>query len=170
MRVFALVLMLAVGGASAAAQQEGTSHAVFTMPPVSAGCPVAFSVERKDNSGLVETKTPGAPLGQGLRIHFEPKQAALVSATIKVHGFPLSGRVMPAASGATSDDATETFELTANGAALVQSSIWTKAMGAVSYVELTRATYADGKTWQASKGTRCSAAPSPLVLVGAGLK
>ena len=78
--------------------------------------------------------------------------------------------MLPALSLAASKfDAIETTVLTATAdSPLLHSSVWTKKMTAINWVELTRLEYADGTTWQASPQSHCSAAPSLFVLVGSG--
>jgi hypothetical protein len=169
MRVSAMVVMLLLFGAEVVAQTTaGSTAAVFTGPPASESCPVNFSVERKSNSGLIAVDGGKEARGQGLRVNLASAPSKVRIAEITVHGMT-AGDIIPAASPAhQGDDATETFESNANGAAaLVHSSVWTKKLTAVTWVELTRLVYANGTTWQPSQGSRCNAAPSLLVLVAA---
>jgi hypothetical protein len=164
-----MVLMLFFSGAGAAAQATaGSTAAVFTEPPASESCPVNFSVERKSNSGLVAVDRGDEAYGQGLRVNLDRAPSNVLTAEITVHGMTAGGMIPAASRARHRGDATETFELNANGgAALVHSSVWTKRMTAVTWVELTRLVYSNGTTWQTSRESRCSAAPSLLVLVAA---
>ncbi len=169
MRVSAMFLMVLLSGVGAAAQgTAGTTAAVFTDPPASQSCPVNFSVERKSNSGLIAVNRGDEVRGQGLRVSLVGAALDVLTAEITVHGMTAGG-ILPAASQTQQGrEATETFELNANGGAtLAHSSVWTKKLTAVTWVELTRLVYANGTTWQPSQASRCSAAPSLLVLVAA---
>jgi hypothetical protein len=171
--ILILILILLLSSSSLTAQTSAaTTSTVFTTPPASQSCPVNFSVKRNPKSGLVMVKRPGTPPGpaysQGLHIDFVPRtESPIRKASITVHGMTPGTRMLPTrAATPMGDDATETFELTPSaGLPLLHSSIWTKKMSAVTYVELTRIEYADGTTWQPSPESRCTAAPSLFVLV-----
>ena len=75
--------------------------------------------------------------------------------------------VLTAASGMSAADSTEAFQLTP---VAERSSLWTKKLNAISWVELTRVEYANGNVWQPSTESRCTAAPSLLVLVDAAAR
>jgi hypothetical protein len=180
MRNPSIILLLLLSSVSLPAKTSaGSTSTVFTQPPASQSCPVSFSAERKPNSGLVLVRRPPGsltpdPLAQGLQITFDKSSPpSIVRASITVHGMSPRSRAIPAAipvsSGASlGDDATETFELGGNaGSPLLRSSIWTKRMSAITWVELTRLVHANGTIWQPSANSRCTAAPSLLVLVDA---
>lgn len=146
-------------------------------------CPVGFSVAGRPDGSVVWTDNAPAPVshGPGLNIVFgkataiAPSQAPIVSASITVHGMSRGTRLVPLQFGDTPDrsipanDATETFSLGGKGSQpLLNPSIWTKNMAAVTSVELTQVTYADGTTWQPSAAHSCSARPSLYVPVSAG--
>lgn len=102
--------------------------------------------------------------GAGLDIIFN-HGAAIVSADVAIHGYPPAAHIIPA-DPLRPREVTETFHLTSvDGKPLVQSSIWTKQMIMVNWVELTRVEYADGTSWQSSSPRECGAAPSLFVLV-----
>jgi hypothetical protein len=130
-------------------------------------CPVGFSINRKPDAAVIWTDSPNprAPHGQGLDITLAKPKAQIASADIVVHGYPAGLHIFPATPSAPSE-ITETFHLTANAdQPLLQPSIWTAHMVAISWVELTRLDYADGTSWQASTPRQCRAAPSLYVLV-----
>jgi hypothetical protein len=117
---------------------------------------------------MKNVRNADVPRGQGLQINFVPfPAAAILKAGITVHGASARLHMVPAsAAAANREDVAETFELTSNAEGpLLHSSIWTNKVVAVSWVELTRVEYADGTTWQASPESRCTAAPSLMVLV-----
>lgn len=168
MRFSPLLLMLLIPTANLTAQSA--TSAVFIAPPASQSCPVAFSAERRPNAGLREVVQGNEPShGQGLQINFPSwLPSAIVKASITVHGASAAARMVPAASGMSSADSTEAFQLTpVADTPLQHSSIWTKKLNAISGIELTRVEYANGNVWQPTAESRCTAAPSLLVLVGA---
>jgi hypothetical protein len=130
-------------------------------------CPVGFSINRKPDAAVIWTNSPNprAPHGQGLDITFAKPKSQIASADIVVHGYPAGLHIFPATPSAPSE-ITETFHLTANAdQPLLQPSIWTAHMVAISWVELTGLDYVDGTSWQASTPRQCRAAPSLYVLV-----
>ena len=170
MRSSSLFLMLLLAPPALVAQASaGSTSAVFTAPPASEACPINFSVRRTPNSGLVAVDHPGAPgqpLAQGLELNFRNlPPSAIVRAEITVHG--MSGlHMVPADTAQKSTDSTETFVLTASeDSPLLHPSIWTKRLNAVAWLELTRIEYANGTVWQPTAESRCTAAPSLLILV-----
>ncbi len=138
-------------------------------------CPVGFSVDQRPDGAVVWTNAPQppAPHGPGLDIHFRSSaslaHSPIVSATITVHGMSPRLRALPIAFGSSpAADATETFSLGSNSTQpLLNPSIWTRSMSAITWVELTQLVYADGTTWQAPSQSQCIARPSPFVLVNA---
>jgi hypothetical protein len=106
--------------------------------------------------------------GQGLQINFFGKlPSGIVKASITVHGASAAAHMIPAASGMSTADLTEAFQLTP---VADHSSLWTKKLNAISWVELTRVEYANGNVWQPSTESRCTAAPSLLLLVDAAAR
>jgi hypothetical protein len=106
-----------------------------------------------------------------LQINFTSSSgSAIVKADILVHGaktFGHEGLLLTGSTSATRND-TESIQIAGTaGAPLLHPVIWTKAMTAISWLELTRLEFADGTVWQASAESRCTAAPSLLVLVDA---
>jgi len=169
MRSSSLFLMLLLAPPALVAQTSaGSTSAVFTAPPASQACPINFSVKRTPNSGLVAVdhpNAPGEPPAQGLELNFRnPPPSPIVKAEITVHG--MSGVHMVPAAAQKGSDSTETFVLAASeDSPLLHPSIWTTKVNAVAWLELTRIEYANGTTWQSSAESRCTAAPSLLVLV-----
>ena len=170
MRPSSIILILLLSSPGVYAQTSaGSTATIFVSPPASEACPVNFAVKRSSHSGLVMVKPNGAGFTQGLQIDFL-KSPEILRANLTVHGMSARGHMMPAASRASRpDDASETFVLTPGaGLPLLHSSITTKKISAITWVELTRIDYANGTTWQASPESRCTAAPSLFVLVDAG--
>lgn len=144
-----------------------TTPAIFTQPPTGESCPVGFSAERRSIPTLKNVRNADAHRGQGLRINFVAiPSATILKASLTVHGASAKLRTVPASFDvAMPDDATETFQLTGTQGSLLHSSIWTRQIVAVNWVELTQLEYADGSTWHTSPESRCTAAPSLMVLV-----
>lgn len=138
------------------------------LPPRMA-CPVAFSAQREGAWGLLATERPNKPdarLGQGLDLSFRTPAHAIVEADIIVHGMTPQTRIIPVPAGASEDAAEEfTLEGTADHP-ITLSSVWTKRLATVSWVELTRLVFSDGTTWTQTGDTHCISRPSMLVLVG----
>jgi len=140
-------------------------------------CPVGFSVAGRPDGSVVWTDNAPAPAhhGPGLNISFgkptalAPTQAQIVSATIAVHGMSRGTRLVPLQfSNTPTSDATETFSLGgSDGQPLLNPFVWTRNMAAVTSVELTQVTYADGTTWQPAAQRQCIARPSLYVPVAA---
>ena len=164
-----MVLTLLLSSVSIAAQANpGITSTVLIQPPSSESCPVRFSAERRSIPTMKNVRNADVPHGQGLQVNFLTLPAtAILNADITVHGASARLHMIPAATAkANRDDAIETFRLTSSAEGpLLHSSIWTNKIVAVSWVELTRVEYADGTTWQASPQSRCTAAPSLMVLV-----
>jgi hypothetical protein len=124
------------------------------------------------NSGLVAVNRPGAlsALGsQGVQVTFDKSlSSGVLKVDLTVHGLSPRGRMIPTALAAAKDDSdsTETFQFSGSSdAPLLSSSVWTKQMSAVTWVELTRIEFTNGTVWQESATARCAAAPSLFVLV-----
>lgn len=161
---FSPLLLLLLTPAANLIGQSATST-VLVAPPASQSCPIHFSADRKPNAGLEVVKGNEPPHGEGLQITFAGKlPSGIVKASITVHGASTAARMVPAAGGKAAADSTETFQLTP---VAERSSIWTKNMNAINWVELTRVEYADGNVWEPTAESRCTAAPSLLVLVSA---
>ena len=161
MRFSPLLLLLLTPTANLIAQTATST--LFVAPPASQSCPINFSAERKPNTGLEVVKGNEPPHGQGLQINFTGKlPSGIVKASITVHGASTAARMVPAATGKSAADSTETFQLTP---VAERSSIWTRNMNAINWVELTRVEYANGNVWQPTAESRCTAAPSLLLLV-----
>jgi hypothetical protein len=138
-------------------------------------CPVGFSIDRRPEGNIAWAGTAPTHHGPGLEIVFgqptkiAPSQTQIVSASIAVHGMSPHARMVPLeSSDAPLPDVTETFSLGGSaGQPLLNPSVWTKNMAAVTSVELTQVTYADGTTWQPSASRQCIARPSLYVPVAA---
>jgi hypothetical protein len=161
------VLLFASGGFVHA--QAGSTHPLFVMPPASVSCPVNLSATREPGGPLHAVAKDSVPTGQQLRINFDGATSlVIVKADIVVHGVATShseGMILSGPLG-VSRKSSESFQLAGTPSApLVHPLLSAKDMTAVSWLELTRLEYADGKVWQASEGSRCIAAPSLYLLV-----
>ena len=166
MRLSPLLLMVLIPTTGLSAQSA--TRAVFIAPPASQSCPVHFTAERRPNAGLEVVKGNEPSHGQGLQVNFSGKLPSdIVKASITVHGASAAARMIPAASAMSNADSTEAFQLTP---VAEHSSIWTKKLNTISWIELTRVEYANGNVWQPAGESRCTAAPSLLVLVDAAAR
>jgi hypothetical protein len=166
MRLSSIIFVLLLSPVSLTAQTStGNNPAVLVAPPASHACPVQLRVDRTPQGAVVVTKGAPAPRGQGLNITFARPESQIVSADVVVHGYPAIVHIIPATPSAPTE-VTETFHLTGSaGQPLLRSSVWTKQVIFVSWIEVTRLDYAGGTTWQPSAPRQCSAAPSLYVLV-----
>ncbi len=131
------------------------------------GCPVGFAARRAPDGGLV-TVSPRTKLqGQQYSLTFSPDSAhAITQARITLHGLA-GGRVIPA-KDISLGDASESFNLSPSFSGsrhLFQSTIYTKKLTGVQWVELNELTYADGSTWHESDTATCRVAPNGFMLV-----
>ena len=171
--IFILILALSATGLAAQTATPGASSTVFIAPPASQSCPVNFSAKREPNSGLVAVARSPQPnaspgqISQGVHITFEKSPSpGILKVDVSVHGMSGRGGMIPAAA---TDVSTETFQFSGSPSApLLSSSVWTRQMSAVSWIELTRIEFANGTVWQSSPTARCAAAPSLFVLVDSG--
>lgn len=167
MRPSPLLLMLLLSSIGLAAQPANTP-AIFVAPPASQSCPVSFSADRQPYGGIVNVDRGATFPGQGLQINFlRSASAAILKVDVKLHGLTPGVRMSPASADTRKAvQTTETFHLAASeGSPLVHSSVSTKRLASVDWVELTRIEFANGTTWQPSAESRCVVAPSLLVLV-----
>jgi hypothetical protein len=170
MRYASMFFALLICSAGLAANaQAGASHPLYVQPPASQACPVGLSADREPGGPLQPVGTGSIPRGQGLQINFiSSADRAIVKADILVHGVKSVGReglllTRPTSIGRHD---TESFQVEGTAAApLMHPLIWTNNMTAISWLELTRIEYADGRVWQTSAESRCVAAPSLYVLV-----
>ncbi|HMH16489.1 MAG TPA: hypothetical protein VK578_25540 [Edaphobacter sp.] len=173
MRGVSGLLVLMMASATVWAQEKAhIGPTVLMAPPVSTGCPVGFSAERRSSTQVRYAKDGKQLRGQGLELQFDPQSnpKKILKANVTVHGVNGAARVMPAGSG-DSDDVAELFQLEAGAGeeSLRHSSIWTKRVATVRWVDLTEVAYADGSVWLASASGRCRIEPNGFLLV-AGAK
>lgn len=166
-----LVLVMASAGAWAQANPH-IGPTVFMAAPISTGCPVGFSAERRSAGAVRYAKDGSERRGQGLELKFDPlaDPKKIVKVNVTVHGVNGTARVMAAGEN-SGDDVAEIFQLEAGAGegSLRRSSIWTQQVSTVRWVDLTEVAYADGSVWLASASGRCRVEPSAFLLV-AGAK
>jgi hypothetical protein len=169
MRFSSIVFALLFAPASFVHAQAGSSHPLYIMPPASESCPVNLSADREPGGPLHAVDKDSVSTGQQLRINFNGATGlVIVKADIVVHGMKTSGSEGMVLTGplGVSRKSSESFQLTGTpNAPLLHPLLSTKDMTAISWLELTRLEYADGKVWQASAESRCIAAPSLYLLV-----
>jgi hypothetical protein len=162
-----LVLVMASAGVWA----QGNAHigpTVFMGAPISIGCPVGFSAERRSSTEVRYAKDGKQLRGQGLELQFDPRSnpKKILKVNVTVHGVDGTARVIPAGEN-SSDDVTELFQVEAGAGegSLRRSNIWTQRVSTVRWVDLTEVAYADGSVWLASASGRCRVEPSAFLLV-----
>ena len=154
-------------GRSSVPAQKATD-AVVLQTPSSLGCPVGFAARHGQEGAVVNVGPRSKHPEQSYRITLTPfKAAGIVAAEVTLHG--ISGlHVLPA--GRTVDgrpDATESFNLSPSPGekAMFQSTVYTRKLTGVQWVELNELTYADGTRWQASSEANCRVVPNGFMLV-----
>jgi hypothetical protein len=150
----------------AAQSRSGDAQSQYSLPRLSAACPVQFSANRE--GGLMMRKTDDAQgsLGQGLDLKFVNDAGRdILSADITVHGY--TGQVLAQPLRVVQPrERTEDFHLqNPNQRNLSTTSVWTHNISAVTWIELMRITFRDGTSWQRSAPEDCVVTPSLLVLV-----
>jgi hypothetical protein len=168
MRPASIVFALLFGCALAANAQAGATNPLYVQPPPSQGCPVGLSATREVGGPLHAIDDPLVSGGRQVRINFAAGQAVL-KADIIVHGMKSPSAqqgLILTGPAANSQNNTESFQLVGSAASpLLHSTIATKRMTAISWLELTRLEFSDGTIWQRSGGSRCVVAPSLYVPV-----
>jgi hypothetical protein len=179
MRTSMILPILLFATIPAASQQSPTSRAPsqYRFPADHMACPVELRVDRRASVISREVDGKAIPTGQGLALHFRSPSATtpggvavtpgriITSADITVHGY--AGRVIAQPLSADSQaELTESFHLTASRAEpLVDKTLWTARINGITWLELTRVTFADGTSWQSTIPAECRIEPSLFVLV-----
>jgi hypothetical protein len=134
------------------------------------GCPVGLLVERRSDFGMRLAKDLGeSGPAQGLHIRLVPLVTPRIeSAEITVYGVTSRAGIVPVGVAATTE-ISKTFVLHPGeaGKGVQEATVWMHEVGALTHVELNSLTYADGSVWHESEASRCYAAPSLFLLVGA---
>jgi hypothetical protein len=167
--------------AAAAQPTRSQSPQQFRFPPDRMACPVSLRVDRRAEVISREIDGKAIPTGQGLMLHFgspfipstagaasdgtTKSKTTVISADITVHGYA-GGVVEQPLTIRSSSELTEDFHLTGSATApLTEKSVWTTKMHGITWIELTRATFSDGSSWQSSVPKECVVEPSLFVLV-----
>jgi hypothetical protein len=167
--------LLVLAMASTAALAQANAHigpTVFMGAPISTGCPVGFTAERRSTTEVRYAKDGKQLHGQGLELQFDPRSnpKKILKVNVTVHGVDGAARVIPAGSS-DSEDVAELFQLEAGAGegSLRHSNLWTQRVSTIRWVDLTQVAYSDGSVWLASASGRCRVEPSGFLLV-AGAK
>jgi len=173
MRNASLLVVLLLTSVGISAQQSadnapGVFIAHFQTPLMLNSCPVNFAAQRQSSTEVrYANQGQEKSHGQGVQLTFTQRQTLeIVKVQVTVHGTSDKVRIIPAGSSAN-EDLTEIFQLERQPgtASLLRSSLWTRSMGSVSWVDLTEIEYADGYVWHKSKVSQCRATPSGLLLI-----
>ena len=147
-----------------------TGHSQYVLPHTNLACPVRLNAERRSATGMILRETDGRarPHGQGLQVNFDrAQQLPIIAADLTVHGYSGGAIALPL-TVTSAKDLVQDFHLTGTSERpIVESSIWTSNMTAISWIEVTRLVYADGTTWQRSSSRECVFEPSLYVPVNA---
>jgi len=163
----ALLAALLASATLSAQVKVAESPAVLFDAPMSSGCPIGISAERRSSVAVSTVgSAPGRTLSQGLQLRFSRLfTPGIEGVTVVVHGLSGKTQMMPA--GIDSSDVAESFHLNRAGqaASLSASYIEPKRVRTTQWVELTSVDYTDGTTWHESSGGQCKVTPSNFVLV-----
>jgi hypothetical protein len=169
--LFLLLGTLAAFGQSPA--HNPNQPAVFQNVPLSDHCPLNLRAEQGMSGELRNAKVlpgqqdaPPKSVGQQIRLTLaNTRLIGITAASIKVHGYTPTGRVMPSA--VPPPDAAKSLDLllVVGPKQDVSTDLRLESFSAVTSIELESVSYADGSRWQASGENRCEIAPDPLMLV-----
>jgi hypothetical protein len=175
MRNASLLMVLLLASVRIPAQESAGNAprvfiAHFQTPLMLNSCPVNFAAQRQSSTEVrYANQGQEKSHGQGVQLTFTQRVTPeIVKVQVTVHGTSDKARVIPA--GASIDeDLTEIFqfERQPGTASLLHSSLWTRSMGSIRWVDLTEIEYADGYVWHKSKASQCRATPNGFLLVAA---
>ncbi len=162
-------LLLTAPVALSAAPSSSAADVVLRSGPQSIGCPVDLFVERRSPTEMVNVAHSNR-VGNSQRIllTFVPLAGLDIKhVTLTVHALSTKPQILPADAAPPSGiDRTFRFSGPADSP-LLHKDLWIDGVGAISSVDLTSITYADGSTWHQSQDSRCSAVPNKLLLIDA---
>ena len=174
MKLLAAVLLATTSGPLLCAQRSGTGIVFRSKETSASSCPVGFSASRSGAiTGLLASRSGEVRPGAGFHLSFAVLPGSkLGSAKVVVHAAGVGGRVMQAGGSLLpvqpepAGEFTRSFDVgSADGPALTKADVWLTDAGVLEYAELVSLTFGDGSTWHRSRGHRCIAEPSPLMLV-----
>jgi hypothetical protein len=128
------------------------------------GLPVAMSAGPARNNPMA-----GAPaLVQEIHLTMtNPLSHEIVGAQFVVHGFSAKWRAMNLADSSQAPDLTKTMDMVVSvkGKGQASRDLSLRRFAAVTSIDLTAITYADGSTWQTPSAAACSVTPDMVMLV-----
>jgi hypothetical protein len=156
-----------------------TKSTVLTRPRTpGASCPIGMQARHgagvpvSMNAGPSVEKSPIAPDSPAFtqRIHLtmtNPLSREIVSAQFVVHGYSNKGRAMNLANSSPEPDLAKTVDvvLDVQGKSEASSDLSLRRFTAVTSIDLSSITYADGNTWDTPAPETCSITPDLIMLV-----
>jgi hypothetical protein len=182
-RIFPLVFLFVVPTifAQQAVMPGNTQSTVLHLPRAAeASCPVGMQARHgagvpvSRNAGPpIEKRSPNAPAfthTREQRIHLTMTNLLsreIVSAQFVVHGYSNKGRAMNLANSSSEPDLAKTVDvvLDVKGKSEASSDLSLTRFTAVTSIDLTSITYADGNTWHTPSPEACSVTPDMIMLV-----
>lgn len=141
-------------------------------PPVSPdSCPVSLRAQRQGQAvtRYAGDQQPEPMPTQWLEVIFFNSQARnVVSASLRVHGYGPSARMMPADSAQRgSQEITKNVDLKISvlGEGRASTELTMRHFAAVSRIDIEELEFADGTSWKASETGACSFTPNLFMLV-----
>jgi hypothetical protein len=165
------------------AQQSVTpGNAVLTVPrapeatcPIGmqarhgAGVPVSMNAGPSMNGSHITPNSPALTHARAQKIHLTLTNLLsreIVSAQFVVHGYSNKGRAMNLANLSPEPDLAKTVDvvLDVKGKSEASSDLSLSRFTAVTSIDLSSITYADGNTWQTPSAEACSVTPDLIML------
>jgi hypothetical protein len=132
-------------------------------------CPVSLRA-RQSAAALQREVSASRPKGIAQLLHLTIPGAEakrVMTASVTVHGFSGSLRMMEVAGTGSESDAARTLEVRFSpGGGEVSADIWAPGLTAVRSIDLNSVTYSDGSTWKLAAGSSCSSLVDGMMLIG----
>ena len=171
-RTLFLVAALALAVPFAHAQAAPNSHVLLVHAATFDGCPVGFYAGHSNSLTQLRAQDarPGL-ISQSLNVRVDNStRHDIVSARITVHGLTPHYRLTPADTdtSSTGDFSKHVqLDLSVDAGKHADTGLRVYGFTSVQRIDLDSLTYADGSTWTASAGHRCSITPNGMMLVAA---
>jgi hypothetical protein len=135
-----------------------------------AGLPVAMNAGPSINGSPTAPDSPALTHARAQKIHLTLTNLLsreIVSAQFVVHGYSNKGRAMNLANPSPEPDLAKTVDvvLDVKGKSDASSDLSLSRFTAVTSIDLSSITYADGNTWQTPSAEACSVTPDLIMLV-----
>jgi hypothetical protein len=147
--------------------RSGVSNCPVGLEASRGGVFAKREVSRESRPGDSSPQQAQVPNQQIQLTLTNPSSRAIVAAELTAHGFSDHWRTVPLSSGVNNPDLAQqlkiTFSVKANGHATQDLAL--SRFTAITSIDVSALTYADGSTWRAVSSGDCSVTPSALVLV-----